>query len=120
MFILVNKKDGLIAATETRKFPDITYVNMENPTYQVEVESILEGMTHYVKGEFTNATLLNKNTLRPIRNALLDEAEIKYCNADKWELMDFATKKAWRTWKKDMKDWVGVDLNLGTFPAMPG
>jgi hypothetical protein len=60
-----------------------------------------------------------KVTLRSIRNTLLDQADIKYCNADKWELMTEETKTAWRTWKQNMKNWIGVDLDLGTFPSIP-
>lgn len=60
-----------------------------------------------------------KAKLRPIRNSLLDEADIRYCNADKWEIMSSDTKTAWRTWKQNMKDWIGIDLDFGTFPSIP-
>ena len=60
-----------------------------------------------------------KNLLRATRDALLDEADTKYCNADKWELMSAEAKALWRTWKQNMRDWVGIDLDLSTFPEMP-
>lgn len=60
-----------------------------------------------------------KSLLRKTRDTLLDEADIKYCNADKWEVMTSEKKQEWRAWKQNMRDWIGVDLDNGTFPIIP-
>jgi hypothetical protein len=42
--------------------------------------------------------------VRAERNKRLDEADIIYCNADKWGLMDEPTKTAWRDYKDQLRE----------------
>ena len=41
--------------------------------------------------------------VRAKRNKLLDEIDIVYCNADKWETMDESTKEKWRKYKDRLR-----------------
>jgi len=58
-----------------------------------------------------NGTLWVKNTakwldgeVRPLRNKLLDEVDIKHCNASNWEDMTASKRQEWKTYKKALKD----------------
>ena len=41
--------------------------------------------------------------VRAERNKMLNEIDIVYCNADKWELMDEPTKTRWRNYKEQLR-----------------
>jgi hypothetical protein len=60
-----------------------------------------------------------KVKLRQVRNNLLNQADIIYCNPDKWELMTDLQKQAWRTYKRKLRNWEDVNLDEGTFPNIP-
>ena len=62
-----------------------------------------------------------QNRVRAKRNKLLDEVDIVYCNADKWELMDETTKESWRTYKellRQIPDQPGFPFEV-IWPAAP-
>ena len=59
--------------------------------------------------------------VRKLRNRLMDEADTKYCNAEKWETMTEETKLLWREYKQSLRDipeQEGFPLNL-RFPEIP-
>ena len=60
-----------------------------------------------------------KDRLRPLRNQLLNDVDIVYCNALNLETMSEEQKTAWREYKQKLKDWIDVDLDAGTFPNKP-
>lgn len=60
-----------------------------------------------------------KNILRNIRNRLLNEADLVYCNAELWESMNQQEKQKWKNWKQKMRDWIDVDFDMGVFPSSP-
>ena len=62
-----------------------------------------------------------QDRVRAERNKLLDEADVIYCNADKWELMDEPTKTAWRDYKdqlREIPDQAGFPFNVD-WPQAP-
>jgi hypothetical protein len=44
------------------------------------------------------------STIRTKRDELLDQADIKYCNSEKWESMTPEKKQEWKDYKKALKD----------------
>lgn len=59
--------------------------------------------------------------VRKVRNRLIDEADTKYCNAEKWETMTQETKQLWREYKQNLRDIPeqdGFPLNV-LFPEIP-
>ena len=42
--------------------------------------------------------------LRVERNRRLDEADIKYCNAERWSVMTEAQRAAWAAYKQSLRD----------------
>lgn len=52
--------------------------------------------------EFDRAAWLDGD-VRPKRDRLLDEVDLKYCNADKWETMTAEEKEAWRAYKQALR-----------------
>jgi len=60
------------------------------------------------------------NEIRPKRDRLLDEVDVRYCNADKWETMTAEEKKAWRTYKQALRDLpTTIVYNNEVWPVMP-
>jgi hypothetical protein len=58
--------------------------------------------------------------IRPARNRLLDEADTKYCNADKWDLLPSGQKEAWRTYKQALRNLPEtIDPEDPLWPSMP-
>ncbi len=72
--------------------------------------------------EFSQTELDNiAEEIRKKRNLLIDEADTKYCNAEKWELMPEETKALWRIYKQALRDITkqeGFPLNV-VFPQKP-
>lgn len=42
--------------------------------------------------------------VRPKRDALLDEMDLRYCNASNWDDMTGQERKKWKDYKKALKD----------------
>jgi len=42
--------------------------------------------------------------LRVERNRRLDEADVKYCNAERWSVMTEAQRDVWRAYKQALRD----------------
>jgi len=58
--------------------------------------------------------------IRPQRNRILDEVDVKYCNADKWEGMTSEQKAAWRAYKQILRDLPDtIDYFGQAWPEMP-
>lgn len=58
--------------------------------------------------------------IRPQRNDLLNEVDLVYCNADKWERMSDEKKAEWRAYKQKLRDLPEtIDLKNPVFPKMP-
>lgn len=55
--------------------------------------------------------------IRPERDRLLDEADLKYCNSERWDLMGTGSKAAWREYKQALRD-LPDTINFGD-PAWP-
>lgn len=59
--------------------------------------------------------------MRLERDALLNKVDVKYCNAEQWELMSEETKEEWRAYKqalRDVPEQEGFPLNI-IWPTMP-
>lgn len=62
-----------------------------------------------------------KVQMRSERNRLLNDVDVKYCNAEQWELMTEEQKQAWRDYKQQLRDvpeQEGFPLNI-TWPDIP-
>lgn len=64
---------------------------------------------------------IEADKVRTYRDKLLNDCDVKYCNCEKWDLMDETKKAAWRTYKQALRD---VSLQDGfpyavTFPKLP-
>lgn len=58
--------------------------------------------------------------IRPKRNALLDEVDLRHCNAEKWSDMTAAKKAEWKAYKQALKDLPEtIDQNNPVWPVMP-
>lgn len=58
--------------------------------------------------------------IRPKRNSLLDDVDLKYCNAELWADMNQAQKTAWKTYKQALRDLPGtIDPVNPVWPTMP-
>jgi len=59
--------------------------------------------------------------LRSARNRRLDEADLKYVNAEKWEAMTADQRLAWRVYKQALRDLPAtvVDPEHPVWPEMP-
>jgi len=54
------------------------------------------------------------------RNRLLNEADTKYCNAEKWSEMTETQKTAWKAYKQALRDLPAtVDVDNPVWPTMP-
>jgi len=67
------------------------------------------------------ANQIKLEEIRRKRDALLDEADLKYCNADKWETMTAEEKGVWRTYKQALRDLPATteDPANPVWPEMP-
>jgi hypothetical protein len=43
-------------------------------------------------------------TIRERRNVLLDECDLVYCNAERWDVMTDQQREAWRAYKQALRD----------------
>ena len=69
--------------------------------------------------ELDRTSWLN-GTIRPERDRLLDEVDVKNCNADKWETMTAEEKEAWRTYKQALRDLpTTIVYDNEVWPVMP-
>jgi len=60
------------------------------------------------------------SVIRPQRDQFLDTADLKYCNADKWESMTEEEKAAWRAYKQTLRNLpVSIDYDNPVWPEMP-
>ena len=60
------------------------------------------------------------SVIRPQRDQLLDDADLKHCNADKWESMAEEEKIAWRVYKQALRDLpASIDHDNPVWPMMP-
>jgi len=61
-------------------------------------------------------------SLRVERNRRLDEADIKYCNAERWSAMTEAQRAAWAAYKQSLRDLPATteDPANPVWPEMPG
>jgi len=58
--------------------------------------------------------------LRAERNRRLDEADIKYCNAERWSVMTEAQRAAWAAYKQSLRDLPAtIDPDNPVWPEMP-
>lgn len=58
--------------------------------------------------------------VRPQRNQLLNDIDIIYCNADKWETMTAEKKAEWRVYKQALRDLPDtIDMTNPVWPTMP-
>jgi hypothetical protein len=59
--------------------------------------------------------------IRSIRDTLLNECDLKYCNAEKWELMTELQKQDWREYKQALRDLPQNYINSGliSYPVKP-
>ena len=59
--------------------------------------------------------------IRPERDRLLDEADLKYCNAERWDSMTITSKEAWAAYKQALRDLPDtIDHDNPVWPTMPG
>ena len=59
-------------------------------------------------------------SIRLQRDNLLDEVDIKDCNAEKWELFTDEQKLLWRAYKQQLRDLPEtIDLDTPVFPIKP-
>lgn len=59
-------------------------------------------------------------SIRTQRDSLLDEVDLKYRNAEKWELFTDEQKTLWRAYKQQVRDLTEtIDLDNPVFPTMP-
>jgi len=87
--------------TEVTKRPTQYHV-LSGGTWELDLEAWLNG------------------TIRPERDRLLDEVDVKYCNADKWETMAAEEKEAWRTYKQALRDLpTTIIYDNEAWPVMP-
>ncbi len=87
--------------TEVTKRPTQYHV-LSGETWELDLEARLNG------------------TIRPERDRLLDEVDVKYCNADKWETMTAEEKEAWRTYKQALRDLPStIVYDNEVWPVMP-
>jgi len=69
--------------------------------------------------EFDRAAWLD-GTIRPERDRLLDEADLKYCNAERWDSMTITSKEAWAAYKQALRDLPDtIDYDNPVWPTMP-
>jgi hypothetical protein len=60
------------------------------------------------------------SVIRPQRDQLLDAADLKHCNADKWESMTEEQKTAWRAYKQALRDLpASIDYDNPVWPTIP-
>jgi hypothetical protein len=52
---------------------------------------------------FDREAWLNK-AIRPMRNQLLNDVDIVYCNAERWELLSPEQRQIWRAYKQALRD----------------
>lgn len=58
--------------------------------------------------------------IRPERDRLLDEVDLKYCNAEKWGVMTSGEKDLWKTYKQALRDLPEtIDPEDQLWPEMP-
>jgi hypothetical protein len=57
--------------------------------------------------------------IRPERDALLNEVDLKHCNAERWELMTAEEKQAWREYKQALRD-LPETVDVKGWPVKPG
>ncbi len=97
------------------KLKDVEMIEIENKPGIYSVINIKTG-----KWIFGTKKWLDTE-IRPERNKLLDEVDLKYCNADKWDTMTAPDKAAWRVYKKALKDLPEViDFDNPVWPKTPG
>lgn len=58
--------------------------------------------------------------VRPIRDGLLNEADLKHCNAEKWESLTPEDKSSWTAYKQALRDLPGtIDYDNPVWPTRP-
>lgn len=58
--------------------------------------------------------------IRPRRNQLLDEVDLKYCNAERWDSMTITLKEAWAAYKQALRNLPDtIDHDNPVWPVMP-
>lgn len=58
--------------------------------------------------------------IRQERDGLLNEADLVYCNAEKWSRMSDIKKQEWIDYKQQLRDFPdNCDINNPIFPARP-
>jgi len=58
--------------------------------------------------------------IRPRRDQLLDEVDLKYCNAERWDSMTITLKEAWSAYKQALRDLPDtIDHDNPVWPMMP-
>ncbi|MBP7529303.1 MAG: hypothetical protein KA801_15360 [Syntrophorhabdaceae bacterium] len=58
--------------------------------------------------------------IRPERDRLLDEVDLKYCNAERWDSMTITQKEAWAAYKQALRDLPDtIDHDNPAWPMMP-
>ena len=58
--------------------------------------------------------------IRPQRNTLLNEADLKYCNAELWSAMSTETKALWTAYKQALRDLPAtIDYAAPVWPTRP-
>jgi len=59
--------------------------------------------------------------IRPRRNQLLDEADLRHCNAERWDSMTITLREAWVAYKQVLRDLPDtIDHDNPVWPVMPG
>lgn len=96
--------NGVIVAAYMQDQPGISgLIVIDDDEYRREVESF-EAMAD----------------LRAERNRLLDEADLKYCNAERWSAMTPETRSAWSAYKQALRDLPeNIDADNPVWPSMP-
>ncbi|OPY03553.1 MAG: hypothetical protein A4E60_00218 [Syntrophorhabdus sp. PtaB.Bin047] len=69
--------------------------------------------------QFSREAWLNAG-IRPERDRLLDEVDLRYCNAERWEGMTTEQKTAWKAYKQALRDLPAtIDYANQVWPEMP-
>ena len=59
-------------------------------------------------------------SIRPQRDNLLNQVDIKYCNSEKWENMTQTKKTAWSAYKQLLRELPEtIDYNNPIWPTQP-
>jgi hypothetical protein len=84
--------------------------------YEVVVD-LEAAKTYYQPTDPTLELLVN---IRQKRNQLLDECDLVYCNAERWETFTAEQKEAWRWYKQALKDFPAYcDPYNPVWPVLP-